>query len=159
MSEPDPNHILCLGGAPAVEGRTAHIARRREGTMDYPLLEAFLTMLWFFLWILWIFLLVRIITDIFRSHDLGGWGKAGWLLFVILLPFLGVFVYVVARGRSMGERDVAQARKQEAEFQDYVRTTAKIPSQADELAKLAQLKNRGDLSETEYQQAKSKLLT
>ena len=131
----------------------------REGIMDYPLLEAFLTMFWFFLWILWIFLLVRIITDIFKSHDLGGWGKAGWLVLVIVLPFVGVFAYVVARGRSMSERDVERARKQEEAFGDYVRTTAKIPSQADELAKLAQLKNRGDLSETEYERAKSKLLT
>ncbi|WP_020580112.1 SHOCT domain-containing protein [Actinopolymorpha alba] len=126
--------------------------------MDYPLLGAFFTMLWFFLWILWIFLLVRIIIDIFRSQDLGGWGKAGWLLLVLILPFLGVFVYVVARGRSMGERDLAQASKQEQAFQEYVRTTARIPSQADELTKLAQLKNQGHISEAEYEQAKTRLL-
>ncbi|HZC26510.1 MAG TPA: SHOCT domain-containing protein [Actinopolymorphaceae bacterium] len=127
--------------------------------MDYPLFQAFLTMFWLFLWILWIFLLVRIITDIFRSHDLGGWGKAGWMLFVIILPFLGVFVYVIARGHAMSERDVAQAKKQDEAFQDYVRSSARIPSQADELSKLAQLKQRGDISEAEYESAKSKILS
>ncbi len=127
--------------------------------MDYPLLELFMTMLWFFLWVLWIFLLVRIVTDIFRSHDLGGWGKAGWMLFVIVLPFLGVLVYVVARGRTMSEREVGQAKRQEKDFQEYVRTTARIPSQADELAKLAQLKDHGDISQSEYEQAKSKILS
>ena len=70
-----------------------------------PLLDAFLTMMWFFLWVLWFFLLFRIITDIFRSKDLSGWGKAGWLIFVIILPFLGVFVYLIARGHKMTERD------------------------------------------------------
>jgi Phospholipase_D-nuclease N-terminal len=71
---------------------------------SYPLLDAFLTMMWFFLWILWIFLVVNIIFDIFRSRDLGGWAKAGWLIFVIVLPFLGVFVYLIARGGTMHER-------------------------------------------------------
>jgi len=70
-----------------------------------PLLDAFWTMMWFFLWVLWFFLLFRIIVDIFRSHDLGGWGKAGWLAFVIILPFLGVFVYLIARGHKMAEQD------------------------------------------------------
>ncbi|MEQ7128300.1 SHOCT domain-containing protein [Actinopolymorpha sp. B11F2] len=127
--------------------------------MDYPLLSAFLTMAFFFLWILWIFLLVKIIVDIFRSHDLGGWGKAGWLLFVIVLPFLGVFVYLIARGRSMSEREMAKVKEQEQVFQDYVRSTARVPTQADELSKLAQLRDHGDISDAEYQKAKAKLLT
>lgn len=127
--------------------------------MDYPLLNLFLTMAWLFLWILWIFLLVKIVADIFRSHDLGGWGKAGWLLFVIVLPFLGVFVYLIARGRSMSEREIRGAKQQKEEFDDYVRTTARIPTQADELTKLAQLRERGDISETEYERAKAKILT
>jgi Phospholipase_D-nuclease N-terminal len=66
--------------------------------MSYPLLNVFLTMMWFFLWVLWIYLLIRVIADIFRSRDLGGWAKAGWLAFVIILPFLGVFGYLIARG-------------------------------------------------------------
>ncbi|MEQ7006768.1 SHOCT domain-containing protein [Actinopolymorpha sp. B17G11] len=127
--------------------------------MDFPLLSAFLTMAFFFLWILWIFLLVKIIVDIFRSHDLGGWGKAGWLLFVIVLPFLGVFVYLIARGRSMSEREMAKVKEQEQGFQDYVRSAARVPTQADELSKLAQLRDHGDISDAEYQKAKAKLLT
>ncbi|MGW0230646.1 SHOCT domain-containing protein [Actinopolymorpha singaporensis] len=127
--------------------------------MDYPLLNAFLTMFWLFLWILWIFLLVKVITDIFRSQDLGGWGKAGWTLFVIVLPFLGVFVYLVAHGREMSEREMTRAREQEQAIQEYVRSTARVPSQADELGKLAQLRDHGDISDAEFQQAKAKILT
>lgn len=127
--------------------------------MDYPLLSAFLTMAFFFLWVLWIFLLVKIVVDIFRSQDLGGWGKAGWLLFVIVLPYLGVFVYLVARGRSMSEREVAKLKEQEQVFKDYVRTTARVPTQADELTKLAQLRDHGDISDAEFQEAKAKILT
>ena len=78
--------------------------------MDYPLLNLFLTMLYFFLWIAWLFLLFRIILDIFRSHDLGGWGKAGWTILILFVPFLGVLIYVIARGSSMQERDMQQAR-------------------------------------------------
>jgi hypothetical protein len=81
-----------------------------------PLLDVFLTMMWFFLWVLWVlwfFLLFRVIMDVFRSHDLGGWGKAGWLVFVIVLPFLGVFVYLIARGHKMADRDAAQAQAQD----------------------------------------------
>ena len=83
-------------------------------SQDYPLLNLFWTMLELFLWVLWFFLLFRIIIDIFRSHDLGGWGKALWLIFVIVLPFLGVFVYLIARGSSMGERDARQAQEVDA---------------------------------------------
>ena len=75
-----------------------------------PLLDVFLTMMWFFLWVLWLFLLFRVIVDIFRSRDLGGWGKAGWLVFTIVLPFLGVLVYLIARGGKMADREVSQAQ-------------------------------------------------
>ena len=89
-----------------------------------PLLDAFFMMMWFFLWILWFFLLFRVILDIFRSRDLGGWGKAGWLAFVIILPFLGVFVYLIARGHKMAERDAAQAQAQDEAFRSHVQETA-----------------------------------
>ncbi|MFE6846421.1 SHOCT domain-containing protein [Streptomyces sp. NPDC057686] len=130
---------------------------------DYPALSIFWSMLWFFLWIMWLFLLFKIITDIFRDHEMSGWGKAGWLIFVIVLPFLGVLVYVIARGKGMTQRDVKQAKENEAAFQDYIRQTAGTgPSGgsggADELAKLADLKAKGALSEEEFQQAKAKLL-
>ncbi|MGW4803113.1 SHOCT domain-containing protein [Kitasatospora sp. NPDC004272] len=135
---------------------------------NYPLLDIFWTMLELFLWILWFFLLFKIITDVFRSEDMGGWGKAGWTIFVILLPFLGVLVYLIARGGSMHQRDVDQARRADAAFQDYVRKAAgtgggttgggTTTGHVEDLAKLADLKNSGALSEEEYQRAKDKLL-
>src|SRR5215472_2002126 len=124
----------------------------------YPLLNAFWTMLWFFLWILWFFLLFRVILDIFRSRDLGGWGKAGWLIFVIILPFLGVFVYLIARGRQMGERDVQDAQAADQAMRAYVKEAASEGSTADELTKLADLRDRGVISESEFQQSKAKVL-
>src|SRR5262252_5010607 len=126
--------------------------------MNYPLLNAFWTMLWFFLWILWFFLLFRVILDIFRSKDLGGWGKAGWLIFVIILPFLGVFVYLIARGRKMTERDVEDAQARDQAMRAYVRDAASEGSTADELTKLADLRDRGVISEGEFQQSKAKVL-
>lgn len=129
---------------------------------DYPLLNIFWTMLELFLWILWFFLLFKIITDIFRSHDLGGWGKAGWLVLVILLPLIGVLIYLIARGQSMTKRDMEQAKENQAAFQAYVRDAAASGpgggSHVDDLAKLADLKEKGAISDEEYQQAKAKLL-
>src|SRR5690349_19131340 len=90
-----------------------------EVVVSYPLLNLFLTMLWFFLWILWFILLFRVIVDIFRDDDLGGWGKAGWMIFVCVLPFLGIFVYLIARGRGMGERELRRAQRQEQAFREY----------------------------------------
>ncbi|MEU9852141.1 SHOCT domain-containing protein [Streptomyces sp. NPDC047974] len=131
---------------------------------DYPLLNVFWTMLWFFLWIMWLFLLFKVITDVFRDHELSGWGKAGWLIFCILLPYLGVLVYVIARGKGMGLRDAKQAKDAEARFQEYIRQTAgtqaaaAAPSAGDELARLAELKEKGAISEEEFRQAKAKVL-
>lgn len=126
--------------------------------MNYPLLDLFWTMLWFFLWILWFFLLFRVILDIFRSKDLGGWGKAGWLIFVCILPFLGVFVYLIARGRKMTERDMEDAQARDQAMRAYVRDAAQEGSTADELTKLADLRDRGVISEGEFQQSKAKVL-
>ncbi|MEU7057248.1 SHOCT domain-containing protein [Streptomyces sp. NPDC046197] len=129
---------------------------------DYPLLSAFWTMLWFFLWILWFILLFRIVFDIFRDDELGGWAKAGWLVFVILLPFLGVLVYVIARGKGMGHREIAQARQQQQEFDAYIRQTAGSggrTSNVDELAKLSDMRARGDITDEEFRRAKELLLT
>ncbi|MFI5523677.1 SHOCT domain-containing protein [Streptomyces platensis] len=131
--------------------------------MDYPLLNAFWTMCLIFLWVMWLILLFRIIGDIFRSHDLKGWGKTGWLVLVILLPFLGVFIYVIARGHGMSEREIAQAERQQKQMQDYLRKTMATGDDAasrhaDSLAKLAELKNHGDITEEEYQKAKAKVL-
>ena|SRR5215471_4722627 len=125
---------------------------------SYPLANAFWTMLWFFLWILWFFLLFRIILDIFRSKDLGGWGKAGWLIFVCILPFLGVFVYLIARGSKMTQRDAEDAQAADQAMRAYVRDAAGSSGPADELAKLADLRDRGVISDAEFQQSKAKVL-
>jgi Short C-terminal domain len=127
---------------------------------SYPLLGAFWTLLWIFLWIIWIFILFRVIIDIFRSRDLGGWGKAGWMIFVIVLPFLGVFVYLIARGKEMTNRDVQQAQAQEQQFRTYVQQAARDGSSpADELAKLADLRDRGVISDADFEQQKAKILS
>ncbi|WP_405815878.1 SHOCT domain-containing protein [Streptomyces sp. NBC_01390] len=128
---------------------------------DYPLLGAFWTMLVFFLWIMWFVLLFRIIGDIFRDGQLNGWAKAGWLAFCILLPFLGVFVYVIARGKSMGRREIKQARAQQDEFKAYIKETASAgpPSSVDELARLSEIRDRGDITNEEFRRAKELVLT
>ncbi|MBJ7905710.1 SHOCT domain-containing protein [Streptomyces sp. DSM 110735] len=128
---------------------------------DYPLLNAFWTMLWFFLWIMWFFLLFKVIVDIFRDDDLHGWAKAGWLVFVVLLPFLGVFVYVVARGKGMGGRERKHMTEQRAAFDAYVKDAAggPVPNSADQLAKLSELRKRGDITQEEFQRAKEMVLS
>ena len=127
---------------------------------DYPFLGLFWTMLVWFLWIAWFFLLFRVIFDIFRSRDLGGWGKALWAIFVIFAPFLGVFVYLIARGGSMTDRDVADAQAQDAAFKSYVQEAAgSNGGTADELSKLADLKAQGVITDAEFAQQKAKLLT
>ncbi|MDN0197386.1 SHOCT domain-containing protein [Streptomyces sp. S.PNR 29] len=127
---------------------------------DFPLLSAFWTVMWIFLWILWFVLLFRIILDIFRDDTLSGWGKAGWLVFVCLLPFLGVFVYVIARGKDMGRREVAQAREQQAAFDRYVRETAQGGGgSVDELARLSEIRARGDITDEEFRRAKELVLS
>ncbi|WP_416983750.1 SHOCT domain-containing protein [Streptomyces sp. T028] len=126
---------------------------------DYPLLSAFWTMLIFFLWIMWFVLLFRVIVDIFRDDDLSGGAKAGWLVFCICLPFLGVFVYVVARGKNMGRREMAQAKEQQRQFDDYIRETAKPTSSVDELARLSEIKARGDITDEEFNRAKELVLS
>ncbi|MGW6565886.1 SHOCT domain-containing protein [Streptomyces sp. NPDC054975] len=128
---------------------------------DFPLLSTFWSLLWFFLWILWFVLLFRIIVDIFRDDDMNGWAKAGWLAFTIVLPFLGVLVYVIARGKGMGRREIAQARAQQQEFDSYIRKTAAgegKTSSVDELTRLSELRARGDITEEEFRQAKAHVL-
>ncbi|MFC8091061.1 SHOCT domain-containing protein [Streptomyces sp. NPDC057301] len=126
-------------------------------------------MLWFFLWVLWFVMLFRVFGDIFRDDSMSGWGKAGWAVFVCVLPFLGVFVYLIARGRGMGERDVRQQRRQEEAFRSYVQeAAADAPAtgttgttgatHADQLTKLAGLHDHGDISDAEYERAKAKVL-
>jgi hypothetical protein len=131
---------------------------------DYPVLGVFWSALIIFIWIAWIILVFRIFVDIFRSHDLNGWAKGLWSAFVILLPFLGVFVYLIARGHTMAERDVAEAKANEDAVQSYIRNVAGGGAggggggTADELAKLADLRDKGVISEDEFVQQKAKIL-
>src|SRR3981081_4464347 len=122
---------------------------------NYPLLDLFLTILWFFLWILWIMLLFWIITDIFRSRDLSGGAKAAWLLFVIVVPLLGVLVYLIARGDSMHDRRAREVQAQDEAFRTYVRDAAGGDGhdRSDELTTLAGLHDRRVLNENERGQA------
>jgi Short C-terminal domain/Phospholipase_D-nuclease N-terminal len=126
---------------------------------NYPLLDAFLTMLWFFLWIIWIIILFRVILDLFRDRSLSGLAKAAWLIFIIILPFLGVFIYLIARGSKMHERDVADAQANDAAFRSYVQEAASSSSSADQLTQLADLHSRGVLSDEEFAAEKAKILS
>lgn len=131
--------------------------------MNYPLLNIFLTTMWIFLWVLWIMLLFRVFADLFRDDTLNGWGKAGWSVFVIILPFLGVFVYLIARGKGMGRREMSQAQQSEQEFRAYVRDAAGTEATAktspvDELKHLADLRQSGDITPEQYERAKALVL-
>jgi len=117
------------------------------------------SMLWFFLFFIWIWLLIVVFSDIFRSRDLSGWAKALWTLFIIFVPYLGVFVYLIARGGRMQQHAVQDAQAQDAAFRQYVQTvTTDGTSAADQIAKLADLRDKGVISEAEFQQAKAKAL-
>jgi hypothetical protein len=111
-----------------------------------------------FVFVLWIWLLIAIVVDIFRSHDMGGLAKALWLLFIIVLPFLGVLVYLVARGGQMHQRSVARAQSQDEAVRAYVRQTAGGASAASQLETLARLHDAGDLSDADFEKAKAKVL-
>jgi len=121
--------------------------------------DIILSIFWFMLLFAWIWLLITILADIFRDHELSGWGKALWVLFIIVVPWLGALVYLIARGRSMNERALAQAQRQDQVFRQYVQDAAgNQSSAADELAKLAILRDQGAISEQEFAHAKAKLL-
>jgi hypothetical protein len=122
-----------------------------------PLFDLFFTMLWFFLFFAWIWVLISIVTDIFRSDDMGGFAKAMWLIFVVLLPLLGVLVYIIARGDGMTRRTIKQAAEQEQAARAYIQDAARV-SPADELAKLSELRSSGVITDEEFAAQKAKLL-
>ncbi|HEX2362563.1 MAG TPA: SHOCT domain-containing protein [Jiangellaceae bacterium] len=128
---------------------------------DYPLLNLFWTMLWFFLFVAWIYLLIVVVTDIFRSDDLSGWAKALWVLFVIIVPWLGILVYLIARGGKMSARAASDYQRRDEEMKAYVREAAGTSgtSTADELTKLASLRDSGTITAEEFEQQKAKLLS
>ena len=117
---------------------------------DYPFLEVLWTMLIFFVWIAWFMLLIRIVADVFRRRDIGGGMKTLWLLFILFVPFLGVFVYLIAENNEMAERDMAQARKAQSEFDTYVQSVSGASGSAGEIEKAKQLLDQGAIDQTEY---------
>ena len=120
--------------------------------------QVFWSIMWFTLWIIWISLLFVVFTDVFRSHDLSGWGKALWLIFVIVLPYLGVFVYLIARGDEMQEHAAQQTQAHDAAFRQQVQEVAGSSSTTDELSKLAALKAEGVIDDAEFERLKAKAL-
>jgi Short C-terminal domain/Phospholipase_D-nuclease N-terminal len=122
--------------------------------------QVFWSFLWFFLFFIWIWLLIVVFGDIFRSHDLSGWAKAIWCIFIIFLPYLGVFVYLIARGGKMHEHAVETAQAQDQAMRQYVRDVAGSGgSTADELARLADLREKGVISDAEFEQLKAKAMS
>jgi hypothetical protein len=125
---------------------------------DYPFLDVFWTMLIFFCWVIWFWLLITVFADLFRRHDISGWGKAGWTAFVIVLPFLGVLVYLIAQGKHMAERKMADAEASRAAFDDYVRQAAGDAGPSDQIARAKQLLDSGAIDAAEFEQLKRKAL-
>jgi ABC-type multidrug transport system fused ATPase/permease subunit len=155
--------MLICAGAPG-GGRRRRPKEEGMGVLadsSYPVLSIFWTMIEFFLWILWIWILIWIFIDIFRSHDLSGWAKALWFLFVLFIPLIGVLVYLIARGGSMHERAVQQAQQQDQQFRSYVQQAAaeSSSSTADQLSKLADLRDRGVITAEEFEREKAKVLS
>ena len=127
---------------------------------SYPILDIFLTTLYFFIFIIWLWLLFMVFIDIFRSHDLKGWAKGLWVIGIIIMPYLGVLVYLIFRGGKMHERAAQQAAQQQKAFDQYVKQAAGTPgnSTADQLAKLANVKSQGLLTDAEIDAEKAKIL-
>jgi Short C-terminal domain/Phospholipase_D-nuclease N-terminal len=125
---------------------------------NYPFLDAIWTMVIFFVWILWFWLLFTIWADIFRRHDISGWGKTGWLIFTIVLPFLGAFVYLISQNDGMQQRNVDQMNAQKAQLDNYVRETAGTSGAASEIEKAKSLLDSGAITQAEFDSLKTKAL-
>jgi len=125
---------------------------------DYPFLDVFWTMLVFFFWVIWIWILITVLIDLFRRHDISGWGKAAWALFVIVLPYLGVFVYLITQGGKMAERRAEEIRASQASFDSYVRETAGGSGPSDQIAKAKELLDSGAIDQAEFEALKAKAL-
>jgi len=125
---------------------------------SYPILGAFWTIFMIFLWVIWFWILITVFIDIFRSHDLSGWAKALWFIFVLIFPLIGVLVYLIVRGGSMHDRSVRQAQQSERAFRSYVQDAAGSATPADQLAKLADLRDRGVITPQEFEREKAKIL-
>jgi ABC-type multidrug transport system fused ATPase/permease subunit len=142
-----PRHA-CQGGAMLLA----------SSSYSYPILGAFWTIFIIFLWVIWFWILITILIDLFRSHDLSGWAKALWFIFILILPLIGVLVYLIARGGKMHEHAVRDAQAQDRQFRQYVQEAAGSQSSADQLAKLADLRDRGVITAEEFDREKAKIL-
>jgi hypothetical protein len=125
---------------------------------DYPFLDIFWTMLIFFMWVIWIWILVTVLMDLFRRHDISGWGKAAWTLFVVVLPFLGVFMYLVTQGTQMAERRASEVQATQASFDQYVKSVATNGGATDQIARAKELLDSGAIDQAEFEQLKRKAL-
>jgi hypothetical protein len=125
---------------------------------DYPFLDVLWTIIILFLWVLWFWLLFTVFADIFRRSDLSGWGKAGWLIFTIVLPYLGVFVYLISQHEGMTQRNVERARTERAQFDQYVREAAGGGGSAAEIERAKNLLDSGAITQAEFDAIKQKAL-
>jgi Phospholipase_D-nuclease N-terminal/Short C-terminal domain len=124
---------------------------------DYPFLDVFWTMILFFFWVAWIWMLIMVFSDIFR-RDISGWSKAAWCLFVLILPFLGVFIYLIANGSGLTERRVRDVQVSQANFDEHIRSVAADGGSAGEIERAKQLLDSGAINQTEFEQLKAKAL-
>ena len=125
---------------------------------DYPFLSVLWSMVVFFGFVIWIWLLIAVFADVFRRHDLSGWGKAGWTILVIVLPYLGVFIYLIAHGSEMAKRSARQASRDQAQFDDYVRDVAGTGGPATEIDQAKKLLDNGTITQAEFDAIKQKAL-
>ena len=125
---------------------------------DYPVLDVFWTILIFFLWVIWFWLLITVFADIFRRHDLSGWAKAAWCIFVIVLPYLGVFIYLITQGKHMSERNLRDAQAAQSQLDDRIKSVAGTGGAATEIEKAKQLLDSGAITQAEYDAIKQRAL-
>ena len=126
---------------------------------DYPFIDVFWSILIFFFWVIWIWILITVLIDVFRRRDLSGWGKAAWALFMIVLPYLGVFIYLITQGGEMAERRAAEVRESQASFDTYVRDVAGSgAAPADQIAKAKELLDSGAIDQAEFDKLKQQAL-
>jgi hypothetical protein len=125
---------------------------------DYPFLEIVGTMLVFFAWVAWFWIVITVFSDLFRRHDVGGWGKAGWCLFVLVVPFLGVLVYLIAQGKHMAERRIEDATAAQKEMDQYVRRVAASNGGTEQIAQAKSLLDSGAIDQQEFERLKEKAL-
>ncbi len=126
---------------------------------DYPFLDILGTMLIFFAWVIWFWILIRVFADVFRRHDISGAGKAGWVILTVFLPFVGVLIYLISHGQDMGKRDIEQAKAQQAQFDQYVKSVAGPEGTAGEIAQAKSLLDSGAITQAEFDSLKAKALS